>query len=841
MTRVYKELSALSTERRKLFELLMNKSGLDVSCSLIVPQSREQDAFPLSFAQRRLWFMDQLDPGNPAYNILAAVRITGSFDIDIFQRAMQEVVQRHETLRTIFQSREGQPVQIIQKQCLLTIPLLDLSRSRREERDVQLRNIAQSEGRKPFDLGQGPLLRITLVRFDEREHIALLILHHIISDGWSMGILLREVARLYEAFSHGLDSPLNEIPIQYIDYVHWLQNSMTGAALDSHLAYWKDQLKGNLPELKLPADNPRPAVQSHNGANKSLTLPADLSDKLRRLGESEGATLFMTLASAFATLLHKYSGQTDIIIGAGIANRTRAEIEDLIGFFVNLLVLRLEVSSGLPYRNLLKRMSEVVLGAYKHQDLPFEKLVDELQIERNLNRLPLLQAVLVLQNMPVESPKVPGLDWELVEFDTSTTRFDLTLFINDSSRELKLLMQYNADLFLPKTIARMLTHFQALLESIVAQPDIRISALNLVDGVDIKHRSIERTKRRDSGFKSLMSAKPQPINLAQQKLVHISEAIPGESLPLMIQPAIDDLDLVEWAQINRDWIETLLLKYGAMLFRNFNVDSVRDFERFALSICPGLFADNGELPRTRISGKVYTPVEYPSDKRILWHSENTFCPRWPMKIWFYCDHPAQEGGETPIVDSRKVFQLMPSRIRDEFAKKKIMYFRNCDEGLGLSWQSVFQTTSKAKVEEYCNENGIRFIWESENHLKTWSVCRAVASHPKTGDMVWFNQATHWHVSCLESEIGESLRSTFSEESLPRNVYYGDASPIEDSVMEEICDVYQRAEVSFPWQKRDIMMLDNMLTSHARNPYKGPRKMAVAMGDLIGNQDLRDPD
>jgi alpha-ketoglutarate-dependent taurine dioxygenase len=355
---------------------------------------------------------------------------------------------------------------------------------------------------------------------------------------------------------------------------------------------------------------------------------------------------------------------------------------------------------------------------------------------------------------------------------------------------------------------------------------------------EVRQRKMETRKRKESGFKRLMNLKPKAVSVEGESLVSTGYLNDHSSLPLVVRPAFGDVSLPEWSRSNREFIEKHLFDYGAILLRDFKVESVGEFEAFAQAVCDNLFDGNGELPRTNISGSIYTPVDYPSDKRILWHSENTFCPRWPMKIAFYCIQPAQMGGETPIVDSRKVFQLVAPEIRDEFARKNVMYVRNYDNALGLNWQTVFQTTSRSEVEAYCRANAIEFEWKGVDHLRTRSVCAAVAAHPRTGEMVWFNQATHWHVSCLESEVGESLIPLFGEEGLPRNIYYGDGSTIPNDVMKGICDVYRKTEVCFAWQTGDIMLLDNMLTSHARNPYRGPRRIAVAMGDMIGAGDLQ---
>ncbi|MDZ8184106.1 MAG: TauD/TfdA family dioxygenase [Nostoc sp. ChiSLP02] len=342
---------------------------------------------------------------------------------------------------------------------------------------------------------------------------------------------------------------------------------------------------------------------------------------------------------------------------------------------------------------------------------------------------------------------------------------------------------------------------------------------------------MKEIKINNSNFKEKFhKISRKSINL-ESELIKIDKFGDEQTLPLVIKPSVSDVDIADWAQANREFIDTNLIKYGAILFKGFNITTAAAFERFSLAVCSELFKENGEHPRETLSGQVYTPVFYPADKKLLWHNENSFNHRWPAKILFGCCQPAQQGGETPIVDSRKVFQLIKPKIREQFVEKQVMYVRNYRNGLGLDWQTVFQTQSKAQVENICRNNFIDFEWRKDGGLRTISIRPAVVKHPQTGELSWFNQAQHWHLACLETQIRESLVSTFKEEDLPRNCYYGDGTIISDSTMQEICEVYQKLEVCFPWKQGDILLLDNVLTAHARNPYVGERKLFVAMGEL----------
>jgi len=326
--------------------------------------------------------------------------------------------------------------------------------------------------------------------------------------------------------------------------------------------------------------------------------------------------------------------------------------------------------------------------------------------------------------------------------------------------------------------------------------------------------------------------KPKTISVTTQDLVVRSFFEQSPALPLVLKPVSPDVDLIEWARANQGQLEADLLKYGGILFRDFNITEPAQFDRFVSAICSSLFNENGEHPRESMGGNIYTPVFYAPEKKLLWHNENSFNAQWPMKIWFYCHKPAQTGGETTIADSRLVFERLSRQTRERFLEKKVMYVRNYREGLGLDWQTVFQTHDKQDVERQCKLSGFKFEWTPSGHLRTSCVRPAAARHPQTGEMVWFNQAQHWHPAMLDEETRKSLRALFDEHDLPRHCHYGDGSPIEDSVMHEICSVYQDLEVVFPWHAGDIVMLDNMLVAHARNPFVGERKLCVALGEMI---------
>ena len=462
------------------------KAGDGLLAPPIQPVSRAGH-MPLSFAQMRLWFLHQLDPASVLYNLPLAIRLRGGVNVPAMEQTLTEIVRRHEVLRTTYATSGGQPVQVINPPQPFSLPIVDLSALPADQREAEARRLATAEAMRPFNLSEGPLMRVTFLALDEDEYLALFTMHHITSDGWSMALLTREVAVLYDAFSAGAASPLPELPVQYADFAQWQRNWLRGEVLDAHLDFWKQQLDGAPPVHQLPTDRPRPAVPTYRGSNLPLTLSIDVTATLKALSREEGVTLFMTLLAAFQTLLYRYSGNPDVVVGTGIAGRNRAEIEGLLGFFVNSLVLRTDLSGNPTFRELLARVREVTLGAYAHQEMPFEVLVEALQPERNLNYNPLFQVMVILQNTPRKASGVSGLSLSSREVEIGTSKFDLYLVISEGTDRIGFGLEYTTDLFDESTIRRMLSHFDNLFQAICANPDTPVQELSLLSPEESRH------------------------------------------------------------------------------------------------------------------------------------------------------------------------------------------------------------------------------------------------------------------------------------------------------------------------------------------------------------------
>jgi len=452
------------------------KAGSGTAAPPILPVPRDRD-LPLSFAQQRLWFLHQMEPDSPVYNIPVALRLMGDVAPADLAASLGEIVRRHEVLRTTFETRAGQAVQIVPPPRPVELPLVDLWDLPAQLRDAEAQRLACEEGSRPVDLVRGPVLRVSLLRLGPFEHLFLGTLHHIAGDGWSIGILVRELAALYGALAEGRPSPLPELPVQYADFAVWQREWLQGEALADLLVYWTGQLGRSPAGLELPVDRPRPAVQTFRGAYRRLELPPTLSRALYDLCRKESTTPFMALLAVFATLLGRYAGQNEVVVGTPIAGRNRIETEALVGFFVNTLALRLDLDGDPTFLQLIAQAREVALGAYSHQDVPFERLVEELRLERDLSRQPLFQVMLVLQNLPRQSFQLPGLEIQPFRVDRATAKLDLTLSLTSEPDGITGALSYNTDLFDAATAERLLGHFQTLLEAVAANPSARISTL----------------------------------------------------------------------------------------------------------------------------------------------------------------------------------------------------------------------------------------------------------------------------------------------------------------------------------------------------------------------------
>ncbi|HYG61719.1 MAG TPA: condensation domain-containing protein [Thermoanaerobaculia bacterium] len=472
-------VDALSPGRRALFELLLleEAAGGRGTREDTGRAPRATASAPLSFGQERMWLHERLQPGGGAYNTSMALRLLGPLDPGTLRRSLEEVVRRHETLRTTFSEERGSPVQTAGPPFSVALPMADVAALPAEAREAEARRLAGRELLRPFDLWRGPLFRVLLLRLEREEHVLSVSMHHIVSDAWSMGVLVRELSVLYQAFAAGRPSPLPELPMQYAELVRWQRGRLEGEGLERLLNWWRERLAGAPEVVEVPTDLPRPAVRCFRGGLRVRQLPPALAAAAARLGGEQSATLFIVLLAAFELLLHARTGRSDLVVGVDVANRTRPEAEAIIGLFVNQLVLRVGLQGDPPFLELLERVRETAAGAYAHQDLPFGHLVEELAPERSLSRNPLFQVMFGLYNVPAPAAEEGGLEVRPLELEAGAAVFDLSLYVQESAEGLACRLGYDSDLYTPATAERLLEDYELLLRWALEAPEARVSEI----------------------------------------------------------------------------------------------------------------------------------------------------------------------------------------------------------------------------------------------------------------------------------------------------------------------------------------------------------------------------
>ncbi|WP_055698438.1 non-ribosomal peptide synthetase [Streptomyces silaceus] len=800
----------------------------------LAPAEREATA-AASFAQERLWFLHQLDPETAQYNYPVFVRLTGELDVGLLRRSLTEIVRRHEALRTVITARDGRAYQTVLPAEPVALPVTDLTAHPPERRESEAGRLAREQYAEPFDLAAPPVLRAGLLRLDATDHVLLLTAHHVTVDGWSSAVLLEELAELYAAGHEGRPHRLADLPVQYADYALWQHRLAETGHFDRLVEHWTGRLDGILDLPGLPLDRRRPTHPEHRGESLRFRIPAGTTDAVRALCREEDSTLFMALLAALYAVLNRRTGETDLVVGSDVAGRSDTRTEPLIGFFVNQIVLRADLTGAPTWRQLLDRTKALALDAYAHQDLPFEEVVKALSPPRTRNHSPLFQTKLVLNNNRRAADSMGGLRISPFSADLiDTSRFDITIVLDEDDSGIAGFLNYDPELFDATTMEELREQYVALVADMAARPDASIAdaPLPTAPPATAERPAPGRGRRRGPG--ALRAITPTKVALASGDAVTQEPLREGAALPLVLRPVRPDVDPVAWARAHRERLDADLERHGALLFRGFSVTDADALERFASVFVDDLFAENGEHPRASLGGNVYTPVFFPPEEKLLWHNENSFNAEGPTRIWFCCARPAESGGETPVVDSRAVHRALDPALREEFTAKGVMYVRNYGTGLGLDWRDVFRTGDRAEAEARCAEQGLRHTWHGDR-LRTTAVRPAVLRHPRTGEWSWFNQAQHWHTSCLAPDVRASLLSTMAPDELPRSCRFGDGTPIPDEAVQEILRVYQELEVCFPWERGDVMLLDNILTAHARNPFRGERELLVAMGDMVRYQ------
>ncbi|UXH76223.1 condensation domain-containing protein [Roseateles amylovorans] len=838
----------------------------------------EPASLVLSPVQQRLWMVERMTPrlqreAHPAYNMTAAVHLDGPLNITALRSALGALLDRHDVLRSVYpQDDDGQPVAQVRRSVTLDLAVKDLTKlPAPQHRDAIDQALAALEG-QAFDLEADLLLRASMLALEAQRHVLLLCVHHLVFDGWSLAVFARDLAAAYTAFLRSEDASLASadracpdwppLPMQYADYAAWQQRELE-AARPALSAFWRETLRDAPTLSTLPPDRPRPAVASMAGDTVTVSIDPMLASAIGQLARSQGCTPFLVMLAAFLALMHQRCGQDDLVVGTDVAGRDRPEFEPLIGFFVNVLPLRSRrvpptVESARQERlaDWLARVRDLSLAAFEHAAMPFDQIVEAAAVPRTRRHGPLVQTLFVVQNTPDVTLHLPGLAARLEARPAAGAKFDLAVFVTETGGQHRADWVFSTALYDRETVQAVARDWQQLLGLAAARPQAALSAL--LDGLPpfpARHASAARLPTPsilpEPTMTSLSSSTPDKLGKLAKlaairapgdrthstastftSAVRLSTLAADRPFPLIVEAMAPDLDAVAWARAHRELIERSLLTHAGLLLRNFGLRTPQEFESFAEAIEPELFGGYGDLPKKEGGRNTYRSTPYPERQMILFHNESAHLARWPRKQWFFCEQPSPVGGATPIVDGREMLRRLPKSIVEEFERKGLLYIRTFTPRLDVSWQDFFKTTVHAEVEAGLTQAGTRFRWLDAATLQTRHQCPAVIRHPLTGERVFFNQVQLHHLSCLEPEVRADLQALVGLDRMPRHVTFGDGSEIPDEVMAVVGATYEACAVRLAWRQGDIIMLDNMLAAHARDPYEGPRKIVVAMGAMF---------
>lgn len=848
-----------------LSELAKHLSSLEQQVSeQSIPLVKRQEKMPLSDAQRRIWFMQQLKKDDASFNMSSLVELALQLDdksvdtpdaerektaskglnADAIQAALYAVAERHEILRVTYHAdADGEGYQRVDSGLMPSFSMVDLTNEDPVQREVKVGELSLEASNTPFDLTAESPLRLVLYKLSESRWLVQLVHHHIASDAWSMTLLINDLIEAYQQAVQGQNVALASLPVQYLDYAAWQESTEVRAKQEAGLGYWRRHLTGMPEQLALPLDRSRTATAGDQGGAVDLLIPEALTASLNQLANEQGCSLFMLLMAAYTTQLHLETKSQDIVMGTDVANRDHGDTENIIGFFVNLIALRMKPNTMHSFQDYLQQVRQVCLEGFNHQDIPFDRVVEAVQPARIQGSHPLIQALLVMQNTPNAQQDLGDLQVTPRMNAQQHSKFDMALFVSeeatDKGQQLALRWVYRTALFDSSTIEGLGRDLLALLENIVN--NMNAPLLSLKRSASTKHldgkpnmEAKSPTKRKLNKLSKMKKTKG--ASAVKQPLVNVRPLNEDAPFPLLVECKEIGLDPNVWAQANQAQIMQWLEVHGGIVFRGFNLPTPVEFERFCEGIYPELFGQYGDLPKKEVGEKIYQSTPYPNDQMIMFHNESSHQHKWPRRQWFYCEIAAESGGCTPIVDCRALYQKLPEAVRQKLQEKQLKYVRNFS-GLDVSWQHFFKTEDRAQVEAICREGNIEFEWYGEDTLRISQVCPAVISHPVTGEMSFFNQIQLHHYSFLEKDVREHFLSVAGEEGLPRNVYYGDGEPLEQSTVDLISELYEANAVRFDWRHGDVVMLDNMLAAHARDPFEGTRKMAVAMGDIYHREQL----
>jgi alpha-ketoglutarate-dependent taurine dioxygenase len=777
-----------------------------------------EDVYPLTPAQQGILFQALYRPESGLYLSQFHWSMEGEFDADVFRQAWKTVLARHPALRTSFVvCGLSEPHQVVHRDSEMPFEEHDWRTRPDAVLEQNWQQFLREEWARRLDPTHAPMMRCALVQITGNEHRVVWTHHHALIDGWSAGIILRDVFMTYEAIRSGIapESVLPPPPRRYRDFVAWLQGQSDGGAGP----LWMNRLKGARP-LKLPDLGPA-ADNVEDQSQVRVAVPAECCMALEGLTRKSGLTLNTLVIGAWAVVLSALTGCEDVIFGSVVAGRP-AEldgVDEMVGLFVNTLPVQVVVKSGHDIIGWLEQIQreQVESRTFEHVSLS--------QIRRWSGLAgsdPLFDTAVVFENLP-ESSTVRTSGGSLKVHDVGSlvrNHFTLTLrAVPVPSMVLEGL--YDPERVLRERVEQLLAHVVVVLGRIANNPR------RSVDHLFFTSETTNRELAMSQDVSSNISSGPRVAVATDPKdYVRLSSDL---HFPLLVEPAIEDLNLPTWLSSQRTWLDRLLVEHKAILLRGFGCDSAAALEdAMAAAGRQSFNYSYASTPRKHLRGRVFTSTEYPADQNIPMHNEMSYTRQWPARLWFACVEPAEQGGSTPIADSASVWRRIPEPVRDRFRKHGVMYTRMFQPRVDLSWRDVFHTESHAEVERYCHEAGIECEWLDAERLRTRQVCQSEIVHPDTGETVWFNQAHLFHISSLSGEIRAVIEQTFSPEERPRDACFGDGSPIPEAILDEVRAAYAGESITFAWEKGDVLLLDNVAAAHGRTSFRGCRQIAVGM-------------
>lgn len=811
---------------------------------------------PLSYEQQRMWFAENSDHDERFYNLYNALRIRGNLNCDALRKSFIIIMERHAILRSRFIDADGIPRQQVldcaaireNGEVAFEIPCRDAVEE--DENNVILEVLREEQQRK-FKLDSGRLLFARLLRFSSEHYVLIVNMHHIVADGWSIGNFMAELSTIYDAisdYSNLKNYSLPELSAQYVDFALWQEAWLQTDESARQLSYWRTQL-ADLPPLSLHTSNPRPTQKTYNGATANLQFSHSMVMQLNTIAREQQTTLFSVLLTIFAVTLNRQCGADDIAIGTSVSSRNFPILEPLIGLFLNQIVVRTDLSLNPSLGELVCATGEIVRQGLESKDVPFDQVVQACSVKRDSSRSPLFDVLLTLQNTPEGNGHLPEINIEPIEIDVVSAKFDLSWFFNESADGLEGILVYNCGIFNAELITPLINDFRYVSECLVSQPEMLLSDIE----AGVKVLKVDATMPSPAKDREPANATSRPptervskyrrrkrkaVNLADIKPVTegpmmMPECNGRQNGPYLIQPALDHVNIAEWLEANMSRVREILNKYGSVLLRGFNLSTIEPFERILNVVCSEVIQGYGDLPEEKGSRKVYGSTPYPENKMILYHSESSHLRSWPTTQFFACVQASDTGGETPIVDTRQIYQRLEPDICKRFEEKGLLYVRNFILGLDVRWQDFYKTDDRHVAEQKIKQGGGQHRWMSDGTLFTERCAQAIDTHPLTGEKIFFNQIMLHHPYYLNKTERDALLTLYGEEKrLPRTVQYGDGSDIESDVLGHLLELYEDEAVDFVWQNGDMLICDNMLVAHARRPFTGARKIIVGMGDPI---------